>query len=155
MHSLINYVESPSKMCWMPGPPQHYVLLNNSFFDSYFAPHVTSLKALMECYFYSCYIKLFCRSFSIMLGWVCCMYTNMFLSKPKVKCGRTHFKDIVVNSESRYNMCIGKHVMYLVLHWCRKCFFYTPYLSLLLIWLYFEEEYVEKYILIWLLIFLP
>ena len=101
-------------MFWVIGPPQHYVLLNNSFFHSYFAPHVTSLMALMECYFYSCYIKLFCRSYTMMLGWVCCVYTNMFLSKPKVKCGRTHFKDIVVNSESRYNTCIGKHVMYFV-----------------------------------------
>ena len=46
-----------------------------------------------------CYIKLFC---------CCCVIVrrlnNTFLSKPKVKCGRTHFKDIVVNSESRYIM---------------------------------------------------
>ena len=67
-------------MFWVIGPPQHYVLLNNSFFHSYFAPHVTSLMALMECYFYSCYIKLFYRSFSFMLWWVCvvCIPTCFF-----------------------------------------------------------------------------
>ena len=53
----------------------------------------------------------------------------MFLSKPKVKCGRTHFKDIVVNSESRYNMYIGKHVMYLVFTLMLQLFLLHPILK--------------------------
>ena len=51
-----------------------------------------------------CYIKLFC---------CCCGGGTTFEQhvsfKPKVKCGRTHFKYIVVNSESRDNAYMNKY----------------------------------------------
>ena len=54
-----------------------------------------------------CYIKRFC----------CCCYCTAFEQhvsfKPKVKCGRTHFKDIVVNSESKYIMRKYQYELYL------------------------------------------